>query len=296
MHFFMDGSFVTEQDAKIPILDLGLIRGFAVFDYLRTYERKPFHFKEHLQRLRYSAGKTGLSVPYTFEELEEITRKLISLNPDGECGIKLLVTGGVSANQLLPSQESFFTAFSYPVKPYPLTHFTEGIHAITTSHKRCLPDCKTTQYLPAIISLQEGRKTGAAEALYTNEKREILEGVTSNFFAFKNGVLITAPEDGLLLGITRAVILALCENKFPIEFRSIRYEEIGELDEAFITASNKEVMPVVSIDHFSIKNGKPGRLTKEVMALFADYTRLPNPKFLEIARHASRDVSPVSFA
>ncbi len=285
MYFFFNGSFLSEQDAKLSILDLGLIRGFGVFDYLRTYKGKPFHLQEHLQRLQYSAKNIGLTLPYTFDEIEKVLEKLIEQNGPGEYSLKLMLTGGVSPDQLLPSGNTSFIAFAYPLTPYPSTHFTNGIKTITTFNKRCLPDCKTTQYLPAIISLQEGKKRGALESLYINENQEILEATTSNFFAFKKGVLITPPEDGILLGITREVILRLCQNRFPIEIRAISKEEIPHLDETFITASNKEVMPVIQIDDQLIQQGQVGPLTQEVIKLFSAYTSSGRWEPLSISRY-----------
>ncbi|MES2199382.1 MAG: aminotransferase class IV [Chlamydiota bacterium] len=285
MYFFLNGSFLSEQDAKLSILDLGLIRGFGVFDYLRTYQGKPFHLEEHLQRLQYSAKNIGLSLPYSFDEMQKILEKLIEQNGPGEYSIKLIVTGGVSPDQLLPSGNTSFIAFAYPLTPYPPKHFTHGIKTITTSHKRCLPECKTTQYLPAIISLQEGRKKGALESLYISDKQEILEATTSNFFAFKKGVLITPPKEGILLGITREVVLRVCESHFPIEIRAISKEEIPHLDETFITASNKEVMPVIQIDDHLIRTGEVGPLTQKVIELFSNYTSSGKWESLTISRY-----------
>lgn len=285
MYFFLNGSFVSEEDAKLSILDLGLIRGFGVFDYLKTYKGKPFHLQEHLQRLQYSAKNIGLCLPYTFDEIEQFVEKLIEKNGPGEHSLKLLLTGGVSSDQLLPSGKASFSAYVYPLTPYPKEHFTGGIKTITTPHQRCLPDCKTTQYLPAILSLQEGKKRGCMESLYITQNQEILEGTTSNFFAFKQGVLITPPEEGILIGITREIVLRLCQDHFPIEIRPILVSEIPELDEAFITASNKEVMPVIQINNHIIQQGKVGPCTQKVIELFQSYTSGGNWSPLHIQRY-----------
>lgn len=285
MYFFINGLFTHENDAKLSILDLGILRGYGIFDYLRTYKGRPFHLKEHLDRLCYSAKKTGMTIPYSLSEMEAILSKLIILSGYEECSIKILVTGGISSDQMIPSEDSTFIAFAYPLKPYPQTHYTKGIKTITTRLERPLPCCKTTQYLPAIVALKEGQQTGALEALYVNSKEEILEATSSNFFAFKQGVLITPPENGILVGITRSVLLKLCENKFPIEIRPILCNEIPEFDEAFVSASNKEVMPVIEIDTYSIGNGQVGPLTQEVMNLFANYTASQNEMPLDIPRY-----------
>lgn len=287
MYFFLNDTFVSKENAQVSILDLGLMRGFGVFDYLRTYKQKPFHLQEHLARLRYSAGNLGLTLPYSFAQIEKIVLELIEKNGNQECSIKLLLTGGTSDDHLLPSGETFFAIFAYPLTPYPEVHFSSGIKTITTSHARCVPDCKTTQYLPAILSLQEGRKKGALESLYLDNNNNILEATTSNFFAFKDGVLLTPPENKILVGITREVILRLAGKHFPVEVRPISTAEIPFLEEAFITASNKEVMPVVQIDDVKIRTGSVGPLTQKVMHLFSDYTKQSHWPTLPITRYDS---------
>ena len=284
MHFFIDGSFKDEKNAFIPVLDLGFIRGYSVFEYLRTYKQKPFHLKEHLARLRYSAKKTGLDVSYSDHEIEQIVNTLIEKNAPQECGVKFFITGGISADQMFLSEKSTFIVFAYPLTPYPEVHFSQGIKTTTTYNMRSLPCCKTSQYLPAILALKEGKKEGALEALYLNENDEILEATTSNFFAFKNGVLITPKEEGIILGITRSVVLEICKDLFPIEIRSISKEEIPSLDEAFVTASNKEVMPISHINKTPLTVGP---LTKTVMKKFKDYTTGLNWQELSIPRYKS---------
>jgi branched-chain amino acid aminotransferase len=285
VYFFLKDTFVTKENAQISILDLGLMRGFGVFDYLRTYKQKPFHLKEHLERLRYSAFHLGLSLPYSFEEIESIVMQLIKKNGLEECGIKLLLTGGISSDHLLPSGEVFFAVFAYPLTPYPSDYYSKGIKTITTSHSRCLPNCKTTQYLPAILSLQQGKKSGALESLYVDSSNNILEATTSNFFAFKEGVLITPPEKDILAGITREVILEICKSHFPIEIRPISIQELPSLQETFITASNKEVMPVIKIDDIQIGQNSIGPLTQEVIKLFLAYTKQEKWPSLNMPRY-----------
>lgn len=285
MQFFINGSFCSQEEARLSVLDLGLVRGYAVFDYLRTYQKKPFHLNDHLERFRYSAQGLGLTLPYNFTALTSIISQLIEKSSSEELSIKLFVTGGESPDQLLPTEKNSFIAFTYPLKSFPKDCFTQGIKATTTSHHRTLPYLKTTNYLEAILALQEGRKTGALESLYLNEKKQILEGTTTNFFAIKDGVLLTPPEEEILLGITRNVILRLCQGRYPIEIRSISYAEIGQIDEAFISASNKEIMPVTFIDNQPIGTGKVGPLTQKIMSLFYEYTGGQNWSDLSIPRY-----------
>jgi branched-chain amino acid aminotransferase len=284
--FYVNGQYVKEEEAKISILDLAILRGFGVFDYLRTYGGRPFHLWDHLLRLKYSAEHVGLTLPHSLAEIQKIVHTVQNLNRLSEASIKLLVTGGVSVDQFTPHPQSNLIVFAYPLSSYPDPFFTEGIKVITTRLNRSLPTSKTTQYTPAIVAMQRGKKQNAQEALYINTQDEILEATTSNFFAFKNGTLYTCCSDEVLIGITREVVLKLSLPHFPIEKHPLRYEEIGEIEEAFITASNKEVMPVVQIDDLKIGNGKVGPKTKQIMNLFRAYTQNPHWPLLDIPRYA----------
>ncbi len=284
--FYINGSYVEENAAKISVLDLGLIRGYGVFDYLRTYNKRPFHLQNHLERLRYSAQEIGLNLPLEIEEIASIIETLLEKNGFEESSVKMIVTGGLSPDQLMPKELPSLMIFTYPLKPFSEEHYKNGVKTITTTLSRAIPQSKTLQYIPAIMALKKGLSTNATEALYLNKKNEILEATTSNFFAFKNGVLITPESDELLIGITREVVRALAKDHFKVEMRTISYEEIASLDEAFLTSSNKEVMPVIQIDEFVIGKGVVGENTKKLMHLFREYTHQPLWSPLHIPRYA----------
>jgi branched-chain amino acid aminotransferase len=287
--YYINGQYVKGEDAKISVLDLGILRGFSVFDYLRTYAGRPFHLQEHLQRLKYSAEHIGLSLPHSLPEIEEIIHTVQKLNQLSEASIKIVLTGGVSADQFTPSPRSTLIVFAYPLTPYPSHCFLDGIKVVTTKLSRSLPTSKTTQYTPAIVALQQGKKQSAQEALYLNAKDQILEATTSNFFAFKNGVLHTCCSEEVLIGITREVLLRLAAPHFEISLQPLHYSEITQIDEAFITASNKEIMPVTTIDFHPIGNGKVGPKTQQLMTLFSSYTQSGEWPPLSIPRYTARD-------
>jgi branched-chain amino acid aminotransferase len=135
--------------------------------------------------------------------------------------------------------------------------------------------------------MQSAGAYNAHEALYLNAKEEILEATTSNFFAIKNGTLYTCTSEEVLVGITREVVLKLTTPHFPLETRALHYSEINEIDEAFITASNKEVMPVVRIDSIQVGDGKVGPKTKQIMELFRNYTQESDWPPLNIPRYST---------
>jgi branched-chain amino acid aminotransferase len=282
---YVNGVFANQEEAKISVLDLGLMRGYGVFDYLRTYEKKPFHLREHLLRLKYSVEQLGLSLPEPLEKIEEIVLHLIQKSTCKEASIKILITGGLSPDQLLPDNQESLIILVYPHKGFALDYYTDGIKAVSTTILRSLPEAKTLQYTQAIIALKQGKTQKAAEALYVNAKREILEGTTCNFFAFKGNTLITSDSTEILFGITREIALKLAQDLFPIELRSLSYEEIPTIEEAFFTSTNKEIMPLVQIDDLMIGKGVVGDKTRMLMERFAEYTRQSSWPDLEISRY-----------
>lgn len=286
--YYVNGKYVKEEDAKISVLDLSILRGFGVFDYLRTYNGRPFHLHDHLERLKYSCEHIGLPLSYTFEQIEEIVHNVQKFSNLFEASIKILVTGGVSADQFTPFIPTNLIVFAYPLTSYPSQYYTDGIKVITTRLNRSLPTSKTTQYTPAIVAMQQGKAQDAKEALYINASDEILEATTSNFFAFKNNTLFTCCSDEVLIGITREVVLKLATPHFPINTRALTLHEITEMDEAFITASNKEVMPVIQIDSTQIGDGKVGPRTKQIIRLFKEYTQSHDWPPLEIPRYTTK--------
>lgn len=270
MYCYLNDQFV--EDGKIPVSDIGLTRGFGIFDFLRTYNGKPFKLKEHLQRFRNSAKLVNLKIEKSDAVLEELVLHLMKKNDLKEANIKLILTGGKSQDGILPLEEPTLILTTNPTVTYPTDLYQNGIATITFSHERFLPACKSLYYIPAILALQKARARGAFEVLYTSPKGQLLEGTTCNFFCFKDGVLLT-PESGILRGITREVTLFIAQGNFPITKRSIYISELPQIDEAFLTSSNKEIMPIVKIDDFVIGNGRPGENTQKMIELFQEYTR-----------------------
>ncbi|MEN9344479.1 MAG: hypothetical protein RLZZ453_1266 [Chlamydiota bacterium] len=279
--FYIDGQFVSQENASVSVLDLSVLRGFAVFDYLRTYKGKPFHLDEHLERLRYSAEQLGLNLPEDLPSCKQKILETLEKNNFAESSIKILITAGTSPDQLIPTSQSKLLILVYPLTSPSQQDYTQGIATVTTHLPRSCPKSKTTHYVPGLLSLK--KHPHAKEALHLNSRGQILEGSTSNFFAFKNGTLYTTDSDDILLGITREVVCNI--SPYPLSKTPIHYDEIDSIDEAFITSSSREIMPVTSIDGKPIGKGVPGALTQHLMQLFFAYTELTSWPTLLIERH-----------
>jgi branched-chain amino acid aminotransferase len=269
---YLNGKYVPLDQACLPLTDLGILRGYGVFDFLRTYNGVPFRLREHVQRLQKSAKLIGLSLPWSTEDIEAIAQDTLGRNHFPEADIRIVVTGGSSTDFITPLGEPSLMVMVTPVSQYPREYHEQGIKVITVQTERFLPTVKSLNYISAISARQQARQNNAVEALYVNQQGHVLEGTTTNLFVFRGSQLIT-PKENILNGITRATVLELAKNRFEIVEQPIYYSDLNNCDEAFITSSTKEIMPVVQIDELAISNGKPGENTQLLMHLFHEYTR-----------------------
>lgn len=269
---YLNGRFVAVNKAQVSVFDLGLLRGFAVFDFLRAYNGQLFMIDEHLMRLEKSARQLNLKIPYTKKEIKNIIARLLQKNKLKEAGIRIVITGGKSEDGIsynFHSPTFFILAHTPPSNLSAM--YQVGAKLITYEHQREVPQAKTTNYLTLLKLQNLKKKNDAAEILYIAGGC-ILEGATSNFFIFKGDTLIT-PKDNILFGTRRKLVLELARSKFDIEERPIKLEEMNEATEAFITSSFRDILPVVKIDNTKISNGKVGQNTKKLMNIFNQYVK-----------------------
>jgi branched-chain amino acid aminotransferase len=277
--FYVNGEFVTEDQAVISVNDMGVLRGYGVFDFLRTYSMRPFYLEDHIRRLETSARLIDLALPRPPGEIFDITMETLSRNKNNrnknhmdEANIRLVITGGISPDSITPQNNPTLLVLVTPAHPCPAEWYRDGAAIITTHDERYIPGAKSTHYIPAILALSRARRQNAIESIYVDRYSRLLEGTTTNFFAFIGDRLVT-PGAAILPGITRQVVLQLAQDEFDVEIRDIHRDEMRLMDEVFITASNKEIVPVVRMDDRTIGGGKPGPRTRRIMDTFAAYTR-----------------------
>lgn len=275
--YYVDGRFVPAEEACIPVSDLAVLRGYGIFDFLRTYNGQPFHLDAHIDRLFQSANEIGLAMPWTHEQIKAIVYETLACNDHPEYNVRIVVTGGDSPDFLMPQGESRLAVMVTKAVPPADHYYTHGAKIITVRDTRYLPRAKSLNYIPGIRALKYGRERGAVEAVYVNPDSRALEGTTTNLFAFLGDTLIT-PEESILPGITRQVVFELVEGVFPLDVRDLHLDELYGADEVFITASNKQIMPIVQVDDVVIGSGAPGERTRHIMALFGEYTGVALPQ------------------
>lgn len=270
--YYVNGRFVPATEAALPLNDLSIVRGYGVFDLLRTYNGKPFKLREHVQRLANSANAIGLQLPAAPAEIEHIATVTYAHNDISDATIRILVTGGPSENLMLPQGKSTLVVMVNPLAPYPAAEFTHGSKVITVQIERFMPAVKSLNYIGAIMAVQQAKAAGAVEAVYRTKDGRITEGTRSNLFAIRGSQLMT-PKDEVLLGITRAVVMEIAEDDFEVVEAPLAYSDLATVDELFLTSTTKEILPVVQVDDQIIGNGAPGPNTQKLMALFRTYTQ-----------------------
>ncbi|RJQ34088.1 hypothetical protein C4568_03015 [Candidatus Parcubacteria bacterium] len=270
---YLNGKILPVSEAKVGVNDIGLLRGFGIYEAMRTFNRVPFMFADHMTRFHTSTDALKLTIPESDEEIHRIIAQLVDKNiPEGkDAVIRFILTGGeaIGGIEYNPKHPTFYILVE-ELKPLPPEVFEQGCTLLVHEHQRVFPGYKTTNYITAVLLQEERKKAGALEILYTY-KGKVLEPATSNLFIVKNGKIATAKDD-ILAGITRKVSIDLARKEFQVDERDVSVDEMYAADEAFLTSSFKDIVPVVEIDGKKIGAGVPGPVTKRVMQLFHEFT------------------------
>lgn len=270
---YLNGKIKSAAQAQVSIFDIGLLRGFGIYEAMTTHNKKPFMCEDHLERFRRSATFAGIKVPATDEEIKEAISDLIDRNGYAETNIKFILTGGTALGGIEydPDFPTFYI-LAEEFSALPETFLTNGAKVITAEHLRQFPQYKTTNYINAVMLQKKRKEADALEILYYWQGK-VLECATSNFAIVKDGKIITAKEN-ILQGITRKVTLDLArKNGIEVEEREYTLDELFDADEAFLTASFKEVVPIVKVDEKVIGDGKVGPVSKKLISLFTDFAK-----------------------
>lgn len=264
---FLNGTIMPIGDVVISPRDLGFLRGYAVFDVMPVVNGKPFLFEEHWRRLERSASDLGLRIRLAPDKAKEVMDHLVRRHDYESMSIRTVVSGGPSESGIVPEGKETICIQVEEMLPLPRKVYEEGGKIITLEFKRDLPSSKTTAYIMPIRERNRKIKEGAVEILYVKDG-EVLEASTSNFFVVKDRKIHTA-KDGVLSGITRGLVIRLANVAgYEVREGTITEEELGNCDEAFITASNKKVLPIVQVDGHVIGDGVPGPVTRKLIAAY----------------------------
>ena len=280
MIIYIDGKYLPKEEAHISVFDHGFLYGDGVFEGIRAYNGRVFRLQEHLDRLYDSARTIDLKVPVPKEEMAGIILEVLRRNKLTNGYIRPLVTRGVGDLGLDPRKCPIASVIVIAVEWGAMYGdlYEKGLKAITVSVRRnpaeaLPPNVKSLNYLNNILGKIEANYKGGDEAIFFDTNGYMSEGSGDNIFIVKNGVIFTPPTLNNLRGITRAVVLEIAKSHgLTLVEQNLGYYDMYSADEVFVTGTAAEVAPIVLIDGRTIGTGKPGPVTRQLMAAFRTVT------------------------
>lgn len=278
---FLNGQFVPRENAHVSIYDHGFLYGDGAFEGIRAYHGKAFKLAEHVDRLYRSLKALWIELPYGREQFAANIEKLIEINEVTDGYIRVTVTRGVTLG-LDPKNiktEPTVVISSDKLSLYPQSMYENGLEVVTVGTRVANPQVmeprikSTGKYLCNIQAKIEANQVGAGEGLMLTEDGYVAECTGDNIFFVKDGVVYTPPAYlGILEGITRQTVMELlAELGIRVEEKVFTRFDLYTADESFLTGTAAEVIPMVKLDDRTIGDGKPGPITRRLIAAFRDY-------------------------
>jgi branched-chain amino acid aminotransferase len=280
----VNGRISDQEHAVISVFDHGFLYGEGVYETLRTYNGQPFLFDRHMRRLRRSASMLTLPVPIDDAEIQarfHETMRVAGLvgGVGREAYIRLMVTrgaGDLSYDPAVCSAASVVVIVKPQVDPPPDV-FERGVRVALVSTVRNHPGSvnpliKSNNLLNNALAAQEAVRLGGFEGIMRNYRGELAECTTSNLFVVKGGAALTPPIGaGLLPGITREFLFEIgAERSIRVREAVLRDEDLFGADEAFLTSTTREIVPIVRVDETRIGTGVPGPVTLALLQAFRE--------------------------
>jgi branched-chain amino acid aminotransferase len=283
MKVYINGKFYDKANARVSVFDHGLLYGDGVFEGIRSYSRLVFKLMEHVDRLFESAKSIMLDVPLNREQMIKAVVATLRENKLSDAYIRLIVTRGEGDLGLDPRKcrgQATVIIIADKIVLYPEKFYKEGLKIITVPTVRNLPEAlnpqiKSLNYLNNILAKIEATNSGYDEAIMLDSLGYVAECTGDNIFIVKNGHLYTPPQCmGTLRGITRDTVLEICrKSKVQAHEHVITRHEVYISDECFLTGTAAEIIPVVAVDGRVIGEGRPGKVTLNILKKFKEATR-----------------------
>ncbi|HSH17096.1 MAG TPA: branched-chain-amino-acid transaminase [Verrucomicrobiae bacterium] len=282
MKIFINGKYFTEKTATVSVFDHGLLYGDGIFEGIRAYNGRVFKLKEHIERLYHSAKALLLEIPMTPEAMMKAVVETCRKNRLRDCYIRLLVTRGPGSLGLNPKRctNPQVIIIADKIQLYPPVMYTRGLDIVTVPTTRNLtnavnPAIKSLNYLNNILAKIEANNAGVEEAVMLNAQGFVAECTGDNIFIIKGDELLTPPlSAGALYGITRGVVMELGRAAgLRVREADLTRYDLFIADECFLTGTGAELIPAVKIDGRVIGDGKPGKVTKQLVRAYRDLTQ-----------------------
>jgi branched-chain amino acid aminotransferase len=277
----VNGRVFDQEHAVISVFDHGFLYGEGVYETLITYSGKLFLFERHMRRLRASASMLALEVPLSDAEIAERFRETMAvanLGPDGrEAYLRILVTRGIGELTYDPAAcpKPSVVVIAKAHAELSEEAYAAGVKVVLVDIVRNHPESvnpiiKSNNLLNNALAMQEAVRRGAFEGVMRNYRGELAECTTANLFIVKDGVALTPPIDaGLLAGITREFVLEIGASAgIPVREAVLQDADLLGADEAFLTSTTREILPIVQVDDRLIGSGRRGPITAALLAAF----------------------------
>lgn len=271
---YIDGEYFPESQAKISVFDHGLLYGDGVFEGIRAYDGYVLKLDEHLIRLYESAKTIDLDIPLSKEELKEVVLQSLRKNNLKDSYIRIVVTRGCGDLGLDPRRcpkPTVIVIAGYIPPLYEGAHATAIISSVRRNAMTAInPMVKSLNYLNNILAKIEANKANVDEAIMLNQQGTISEGSADNLFIVKQGMVLTPPPtSGILVGITRDIVILLArEDGIEVIEKAMTVHDLINADEAFMTGTAAEIVPLVEVAGKKIGDGEPGPITLKLMERF----------------------------
>jgi branched-chain amino acid aminotransferase len=287
---YLNGEFVSKEDAKVSVYDHGFLYGDGIFEGIRIYNGNIFRCKEHLDRLYDSAKSIMLDIPLSYGDMQKALVETIRRNELRDGYIRLVVSRGPGDLGLDPrrSPKAFVIIIAEKLSIYPEEAYINGLKTISVSQRRNIPDAlnpkiKSLNYLNNILVKIQANLADVGEAIMVNAQGYVAEGSSDNIFIVKRGVVYTPPcYVGALEGITRGAIIDICGRiGIPLKEEPFTLHDVYVADEVFFTGTAAEVIAVREVDGRIIGEGKAGPITTRLLKEFRSIVEVEGVKVYE---------------
>jgi branched-chain amino acid aminotransferase len=284
----VNGRVTGDRDAVVSVFDHGLLYGEGIYETLRTYRRHPFLYDRHMRRLRNSARMIDLALPFSDGDMAlRIQDTMAAADLEGgEAHIRVVVTRGVGdlTYDLKATPVPTVIVIVKPQVDLAPDVYQQGVGVVIVDVVRNHPGSvnpmiKSNNLMNSALAAQQAIRRGAFEGIMRNYRGDVSECSTANVFVVKDGAALTPPlTSGLLPGITREFIFDIGK-EIGVDVREVvlRDADLFSADEAFLTSTTREAVPIVTVDDREIGNGHPGPITQALLTQFRRHAETEPP-------------------
>jgi branched-chain amino acid aminotransferase len=282
LKIWLDGKLVSTEQANVSVFSHGLLYGDGVFEGIRVYHGRIFECKAHMHRFMNCLKAIRMEIPWTQQQIIDAMNDTVKANKTDSGYIRLVAARGAGALGIHPFRCLSPTVFIIcsTISMYDAEMYEKGMKVITSSITRNHPNAmspriKSLNYLNNILAKIEAIDAGCLEAVMLNHEGYVAECTGDNLFIVTRGRLQTpAPHCGILEGITRLLVMKLAQRRgIPVDETVLTRQDLYFADEMFITGTGAEICPVNEIDKRPVADGRPGPITKQLIADFRAYAK-----------------------